>query len=108
MGIKKIERKDWADYFDAFSRKLNRDHRIDYAEIRVFSLEDGAQPETSWVPLSGITYDRKGDLLEVLVENMDHIIFHPDEIYVDVTEDDVLTSLEVVHVDGTKEVIELR
>jgi hypothetical protein len=108
MSIKQLEKADWASYFDAFSKKLNREHRTDYAEIRVFSQEDGAQPETSWLPLAGITYDRKGDLLEVLVENMDHLVYHPKEIYVDEMEDKVLSSLEVVREDGTIEVIELR
>lgn len=91
-----------------FSKKLSREHRTDYAEIRVFYRENGAQPETSWLPLAGITYDRKGDLLEVLVENMDHLVFHPKEIYVDERADQELNSLEVVREDGPMEVIELR
>ena len=108
MSIKKIDSTEWASYFDAFSRKLARTHRTDYAEIRVFSPEDGAQTETSWLPLSGITYDAKSDLLETLVENMDHLVLHPQEIYVDETEPDILNSLEVIRKDGTKEVVEVR
>lgn len=108
MSIKKIARTDWAGYFDAFSRKHNRAHRTDYAEIRVFSLEDGAQRETSWLPLAGITYDPKSDLLEILVDSMDHLVLHPREIYVEELEGGVLASLQVMREDGTKEVIELR
>lgn len=107
MAIRKLYRDEWSSYFDSFSKTLMRDQRVDYAEIRVFSMEDGAQPETSWVPLRGITYDRKSDLLEIIVDRMDHLIYHPNEIHIDEM-DDVLTSLEVLRRDGTQEVIELR
>lgn len=108
MAIRHLAPEDWSRYFDAFSRRHIRERRTDYAEIRVFSMEDGAQPETSWLPLAGITYDRKDDLLEILVENMDHLILHPTEIFVEETEEGVLTSLQVVRRDGLKEIIEVR
>ncbi len=108
MSIKKIDRAQWGTYFDAFSKTLARTHRTDYAEVQVLSPEDGAQLETSWLPLIGISYDHKSDLLEILVENMDHLILHPEHVYVDETEEGLLTSFEVVRKDGTKEVIEVR
>jgi hypothetical protein len=108
MSIKKIDRAQWVSYFDTFSKRLIQTHRTDYAEIRVFSPEDGAQPETSWLPLAGITYDPRSDLLEVLVENMDHLVLHPEEIYVDETATGILSSLEVIRKDGTKEIVEVR
>jgi hypothetical protein len=108
MAIKKIDQANWASYFDAFSRNLIRSRRSDYAEIRVFSMEDGAQPETAWLPLAGITYDAKGDLLEIQVTNLDHLILHPAEIYVDEAGAGVIASLEIVRQDGVKEIIELR
>ena len=108
MGIKKIEKSAWGAYFDAFSRQFRGTRRTDYAEIRVFSKELGAHKETSWLPLVGITYDRKDDLLEVAVENMDHLIYHPDQIYVDEAGVGVIKSLQIIRKDGTREVIELR
>lgn len=108
MAIKQIEPDDWGPYFDTFSQKMRRDRRTDYAEIRVFSTEDGAQKETAWLPLSGIVYDRKDNLLEVLVENMDHLVLNPSRIYVDETAKGMLTSMEVIRGDGTREVIEVR
>lgn len=70
-------------------------------------MEDGAQPETSWLPLDGISYDRKKDLLEVLVEDFDPLALHPKEIYADEMGEEVL-SIEVIRQDETKEIIELR
>lgn len=107
MAIQKLEKNQWATYFDTFSRDFIKGKRSDYAQIHVLSAENGAQPETAWLPLIGITYDAKSDMLEVAVENMDHLVYHPEEVYVD-EEDGVLSSLEIVRKDGTKEIIELR
>src|SRR5690606_14013675 len=71
MAIRPLPRAAWNDYFDAFSKKKDDTGRVDYAEIRVFSPEDGAQPETRWLPLLGLTYDPKDDLLDVAVEGLD-------------------------------------
>lgn len=107
MPIRELKRDEWRTYFDDFSRDLIKEKRTDYAEIRVLSTEDGAQPETSWVPLSGLTYDHRDDLLEVQVKGLDHLIFHPSQIYVDETSG-TLGSLEIIQADGTKQIIELR
>lgn len=89
---------------------LERIAKSEYPECTeswVLSMEDGAQPETSWLLLDGISYDRKNDLIEVLVEGLDHLVLHPQEIYADELGEEVL-SLKVVRKDGTKEIIELR
>lgn len=108
MSVKKLDSKHWAAYFEQFSKELIGEKRVDYAEIRVFSRDFGAQRETSWLPLDGITYDAKDDVLEVAVKGLDHLVYKPREIYIDETREGILTSLEVVHPDGTTEVIELR
>lgn len=108
MSVRKLERTAWKSYFNTLSRPYVRNQRTDYAEIRVFSLEIGAQPETGWLPLEGITYDEKDDLLEVTVEHLDHLVYHPESIFVEETPDGQLTSLEIVRKDGVKEIIELR
>lgn len=107
MAIRTLPRAEWNDYFDAFSRTKSDTGRIDYAEIRVLSLEDGAQPQTSWIPLQGLTYDSKDDLLEVIMPGLDHLVGHPETIFVD-EECGRLDRLEIVRRDGTKEIIELR
>jgi hypothetical protein len=108
MATRKLARAAWGPYFDALSKPLVRGRRIDYAELRVLSPEDGAQPHTGWLPLAGITYDHKDDVLEIAVEHLDHLVFHPVEIYVDELKDGVVASLAVVQADGTREIIELR
>ena len=108
MAIRKIEKKDLGTYFDGFSQAFMRSKRSDYAEIRVFSMEEGVQPETRWLPLRGITYDPKDDLLDIAVEGLDHLIYHPQEVHVDEAGDGVIASIHVLTPDGTREIIELR
>ena len=107
MATRTLPRAEWNRYFDAFSHTKSDTGRIDYAEIRVLSPEDGAQPQTQWVPLQGLTYDPKDDLLEVRVTGLDHLVGHPEEIYVD-EEGGRLNRLQVVRRDGTREIVELR
>ena len=107
MAIRQLPRTDWNDYFDAFSKEKSDSGRIDYAEIRVFSPEIGAQPQTKWLPLQGLTYDPKDDRLDVFVKGLDHMIVHPKVIYVEESSGR-LDSIEVVREDGTYEVVEIR
>ncbi len=107
MSVRKLEKEAWEAFFDRFSREMIRNKRVDYAEIQVLSPEIGTQPETKWLPLIGITYDPKDDLLEIAVENLDHLIYHPVEIYVD-EQDGRINSLSITQKNGRKEIVELR
>jgi hypothetical protein len=53
------------------------------AEIEVLSLDLGDQVEAEWLPLLGLAYDSKNDVLEVELEGMDHLIPKPRDIYVE-------------------------
>ena len=107
MAIRNLPRAEWNDYFDTFSSTKHDTGRIDYAEIRMLSPEDGAQPQTRWLPLQGIVYDPKDDLLEIIVTGLDHLVGHPETIYVDET-DGRLNRFEIVRHDGIQELIEIR
>ncbi|NNE35987.1 MAG: DUF5335 family protein [Rhodothermales bacterium] len=89
--------------------KERRDRKqVEYAEVRVMSPEIGVQKEVSWLPLIGITYDAKDDIIDLSVESMNHMIPKPRELYVDGAEDGQVTCLEVRRKDGIVELIELR
>lgn len=107
MAIRTLPRSEWNRYFDTFSKEKDERGRIDYVEIRVLSMEDGVQPQTRWVPLQGITYDPKSDLLEIQVPELDHLIGTPEAIYVDESEGR-LHRFEVVRPDGTLEIVDIR
>jgi hypothetical protein len=107
MATRLLPRDAWNDYFDAFSKTKGDTGRIDYAEIRVFSPDDGALQETRWLPLLGLTYDPKDDLLDIAVAGLDHLVGHPQTIWVDEA-GGRLDRFEVIRHDGTCEIVEIR
>jgi hypothetical protein len=103
MTTRKLEKKQWNTFFDHVSKMLEGKQ----AEIEVASLALGDQVEAEWLPLHGITYDPRDDLVEVALEGLDHMIAKPRDIYV---QDGTggLASLEVIDSDGTKQIVKFR
>jgi hypothetical protein len=77
MATRKLDKRQWHTFFDRISRLLEGKQ----AEIEVASLALGDQVEAEWLPLVGIEYDPKDDLVEVALEGLDHLIPKPREIY---------------------------
>jgi hypothetical protein len=104
MATVKLEKATWQKYFDHMSKSQLVGKEV---EIEVASLDIGDQIEQEWIHLLGISYDPKDDLVEVLVEGLDHLIHKPREIWV---EHGVagLASMEVSDVDDVKQIIRLR
>jgi Family of unknown function (DUF5335) len=103
MAIRKLEKAEWRSFFDRITKGLVGKH----AEIEVASLELGSQVEAEWLPLLGIAYDPKDDVIEIALDGLDHLIAKPRELHVD--EGPVgLTSLRVVGRDGASQIVKLR
>jgi hypothetical protein len=103
MAIRKLEKAEWQRYFDRISKAMTGKR----AEIEIASLALGDQIEAEWLPLIGIAYDPKDDILEIALDGVDHLIPHPHEIHVDET-GILLTSLEVIDRDGVSQIVQLR
>ncbi|WP_456401547.1 DUF5335 domain-containing protein [Persephonella sp.] len=103
MGIRKLEKSEWENYFDSLSKKLGAKE----VQIEIINEEIGDQIETWWQNLTGLSYDPKDNDFEVAAERHDHLIHNPVEIYVDEDVDGVKT-VEVIQEDGTKHIIKLR
>lgn len=102
MSLNRLDKSDWENYFNQMSKMLEGKR----AEIEVDALSIGAQIESDWVPLIGITYDRKSDVLEVAVEGLDHMIGKPTEIWVDQAGAELM-SVEAVDGEGFRHIIKL-
>ncbi|MGO9816968.1 MAG: DUF5335 domain-containing protein [Acidocella sp.] len=98
-----MDRTRWGPYFNGLSRKLSGEE----AQVRVAALNLGSQVEAEWLPLKGVTFDHKDNILVVSFEGLEHIIHQPKSIHVDITSG-TLTSLEVVDADNVKCVVQLR
>jgi len=103
MAAQKIDKSEWRVFFDLLSKGLVGTR----AEIEVASLSLGDQIEAEWLPLLGITYDPKDDLLEIALEGVDHLINHPTEIWADAAAGELL-SFEVIDGEGVSQIIHLR
>jgi Family of unknown function (DUF5335) len=103
MTTRKLDKKQWREFFDGVSRLLEGKQ----AEIEVASLALGDQVEAEWLPLLGIAYDPKDDLVEVALEGVDHIIPGPREIYVE-DGPGVIESVEITDGEGRKQIVKLR
>lgn len=108
MDSKKITKRQWQKYFDTFSIKFLKDKQPEYIEIQVMSEEFGVQPNTQWTLLKGITYDPKSDILQIQVDKMEHLISHPEEIYVNEEKDGWVTGMLVIQKGGERNIIDIR
>lgn len=100
---RKLARADWQVYFDRMSRVMDGKQ----AELEAASLGLGDQIAVEWVALEGITYDPKDDLVEMILQDLDHLIRHPQEIWVD-EEGLALANVEVVDREGVRHILKLR
>jgi hypothetical protein len=103
MAIHAVPKSQWESYFDHLSKHL----KANQAEIEVAAMNLGDQIETEWTPLYGISYDPKDEVIEFVLEGVDHLVHKPKEVYVD---DDIegLHSIEVVDGDGVRHIARLK
>jgi hypothetical protein len=102
MTTRKLDEQEWHRYFDEGDRAL---HGLK-ATVEVVGADIGAQFVAEGLGIFGITYDQKGKLLEVVLDGMDHLILHPQEIYVDETPHG-LAMVEAIDADGKKHIIQI-
>ena len=81
MATRRLDEHDWGRYFDDAAGAL----RGRKATVEVVAPDGGAQFAAVGLDVIGIAYDPKDRLLEVALDGMDHLIRHPQEIYVDET-----------------------
>jgi hypothetical protein len=79
MSIRKVGRADWFSFFDHTGTLLAGKQ----VEVEVASPRLGSQIVTRALPLLGMVYDPRSDVLEILLDGLDHLVQHPREIYVD-------------------------
>lgn len=108
MALRKLDAPQWKTYFDDFSKQVAHNQCPRYAEIRIRTQKRGIEAETTWIPPQGITYDQHNDALEIVVDNLDRMIFHPTTIYVYEEQNGCLCSIEIDQADGTREVVRIR
>jgi Family of unknown function (DUF5335) len=103
MTIRKLEKPEWRPFLDVVSKLLEARS----AEIEIAALDLGDQVLAEWLPLLGITYDPKDDIVEVMLDGHDHMIRRPREIYLD-NGAGALMTIEIVDANGVKQIVKLK
>jgi hypothetical protein len=101
--IRKLERSDWGWFCIHTSRVFLGKQ----ADIEVGSLQLGFQIEARRLPLIGMSYDPKSDVLTLLVGDLSHMIRAPRELYVD-EEPLGLIAFQIVDAEGVRQIVTLR
>jgi hypothetical protein len=102
-SLRSIPKAEWRSFFDRVSQAtLGK-----WAEIEVASMDLGDAIVAEWVPMIGITYDSRGDVLEVALDRIAHPIRHPTEIVVEEDERG-LKSVAVLDGEGARQIINLK
>ena len=105
MATQQLDKSKWQAFFDGMSKILLTGKRV---EIEVAAIPLGDQIAVEWLPLVGIVYDRKDDVLQVIMEGrVDHMVQHPKEIYIDEGVAGLQTVL-VIDGDGARQILKFR
>ncbi|MGZ5573294.1 MAG: DUF5335 family protein [Usitatibacter sp.] len=100
---RQIPKAEWQAYFDSISETMAGSQ----VELEVASLGLGDQLEAEWVDFEGIAYDPAEDVIEFVLQDLDHRIDKPREIWLDETPHSLL-GLEVVDAEGLRHILLLR
>lgn len=104
MATTKLDKTAWQTTFDQLSKSLLVGKEV---EIEVTGLRIGDQIEQKWIQLLGMSYDPKSDVIQILVEGLDHLIHKPREVWIDQGPIG-LASMEVIGGDDLRQIIRLR
>src|SRR5512144_427022 len=105
---RQLQRAEWKAYFDRFTREHLTDETPGAASLEVISPAFGDQFEASAIRLLGLTYDPKSQVFEVAMKDVDHLVFRPAEIWILEDEPGLVSTVEIIDEDGTKEILYVR
>jgi hypothetical protein len=104
MSIRRLDRNEW----QGFCIRMSHDFVGKRVAIEVASLEFGAQRKTNRLPLRGMSYDPKSDVFELALDELDHLIHGPREVYVDETPPIDSIVLQIIDAAGVRQIVYLR
>jgi hypothetical protein len=103
MATRELARAEWRRFCDRVSKALVGQR----VELDIASLELGDRVEARWLPLLGVVYEARGDVLEIVLQGVGHSVLAPREIHLEETERG-LVSIDIVSNDETVQTLRLR
>jgi hypothetical protein len=108
MGTtKQVPSAQWKLFFDRFSRQQLSEADPRSATVEVLSPEVGDQYEVLTTRLRSITYDPARGEFSIQLEDIEHRVTCPAEVWVIEEENGFLSTLELACPDGRKEILYL-
>jgi hypothetical protein len=101
--LRNLPKAEWRGFFDLMSKSLLGK----WAEVEVASPDLGDQVVVEWIPMLGITYDSRDDLVDVALDRANRLIRSPKEITVEEAPTG-LASVAVVDAEGARHVVRLK
>jgi hypothetical protein len=103
VPTRKLRKAEWRSYFDRVDRAI----RGKRAAIEVRSPQLSNDIAAEWLPLLGISYDPRNDLLDIAGTDLKHMVRKPQHLVVE-EEGGQLATLEIIDADGLSRIIRLR
>ena len=103
MSIRALPRAEWRRYCDRISKTVAGRP----AELDVSSLDLGDLIEVRWLPLFGIVFDARSDVLEIALDGVGHSILSPRQILLEETERG-LVAVEIIAADDSVDTLRFR
>ena len=103
MTARSIQKAEWGSFCAAVSQALEGSQ----AEIEVASIDLGLQVEKQWAPLIGISYDPEDDVIDIALEEVDHIVNEPKELLAEM-DDASVSALQITDGEGTRHLVRLK
>lgn len=103
MSTRTLARAEWRQYCDRVSKQIAGRQ----VELDVASLKLGDRVQAHWLPLLGVVFDVRGDVVEIALDGVGHSILAPREILLEETERG-LVAIEIVAADDTVETLRFR
>jgi len=101
--MRALARAEWRGYCDRVSKAIAGGR----VELDVVSMGLGDRVEARWLPLMGIVFDARSDVLEIMLEGIGHSILSPRDVLLEETERG-LVAMEIVAADKTVETLRFR
>ena len=103
MAWKKLEESEYEAYFDTLSKAFTNEK----VEIEVLAVSIGAQKQTRWIPLIGISYDPPEKTISIISEAIDHRIKRPQEVQIHKS-DAGIDTIQITGADGYEHLLKLK
>jgi Family of unknown function (DUF5335) len=94
-------------YFDAFTKRFLLDGPHAVADVEVLGAELGDQRLASDAPLRGVSYDPRGNVLELAFESGDHRVYQPKEVWIAAAPDGFVDEILIIAPDESREIVHI-